>query len=307
MEIELTRLYNINKDSLKQMTDGFQNIVYSYKSEDEERIVRVTNMSKRSYVRIEEELKWLQYLEEMGVPVAKAIPSYNHNLIEKVGDFYITAFQKAKGRHVQIHDQNEWNTCFFEKWGATIGKLHYASKSYPRSHNRPTWSKQNRNLYHFKLEGMMKEKYMKLLQDLDSFEVSKDTFGLIHFDLHQGNFFVHENELTLFDFDDCSYFWFAHDIAVSYYHAYWQSSSWHPNWTTFGKDFLHCFLMGYKEENALPDAIITQIPTFLKIRDIFLYQLFQEKWNHNELLDWQKDKLKELWFNIENEVTYPIE
>nr|WP_239454068.1 phosphotransferase [Bacillus suaedaesalsae] len=288
------------------MTDGFQNLVYSYESTGEERILRVTSMTKRSYAMIEEELQWIHYLSEKGISVAGAIPSINGNLIEMMDDFYVTAFHKANGSHVHVDDLAQWNKSFFEKWGQTVGKLHNASKSYPISKNRPTWSKQNRDLYQFQLEGTIKGKYEKLLKELDSFEVTKDTFGLVHFDLHQGNFFVHDNDITLFDFDDCSYYWFAHDIAVSYYHAYWQSTSWHPEWKTFGEDFLHSFLDGYKHQNTLSDEMIKHIPTFLKIRDIFLYQLFQEKWNHDQLLDWQKEKLDELLFNIENEVTYPI-
>ncbi|KAA0544883.1 phosphotransferase [Bacillus sp. BGMRC 2118] len=306
MKKELQRLYNINENTLKQVTDGFQNMVYSYESEGTERILRITSKCKRSYEMIEEELRWIQYLSEKGITVANATPSIEGNLIESVQDFYVISFEKAEGGHVQVGDLSEWNTDLFEKWGQLVGKMHQASKSYPYSKNRPVWSIQNPDLYRLEPQGTLKTKYEKLLKELESFHVSDDTFGLIHFDLHQGNFFVQNQTITFFDFDDCSYYWFAYDIAVSYYHAYWQSMSWHREWKTFGKDFLYFFLKGYQRHNILSAEMVKQLPVFLKIRDIFLYQLFQEKWNHNQLLDWQREKLAELLNNIENEVTYPV-
>ena len=50
---------------------------------------------------------------------------------------------------------------------------------------------------------------------LDSLPKDDDCYGLIHADIHQGNFFVDENDnITIFDFDDCHYHWFAYDLAV---------------------------------------------------------------------------------------------
>ena len=42
-----------------------------------------------------------------------------------------------------------------------------------------------------------------------------DRFGLIHSDLHLGNIMCSGDELTIIDFDDAGYGWFAHEIAVA--------------------------------------------------------------------------------------------
>jgi Ser/Thr protein kinase RdoA (MazF antagonist) len=49
---------------------------------------------------------------------------------------------------------------------------------------------------------------------LRSLPTPVDGYGLLHTDLHHGNFFVDEGRITAFDFDDIGYNWFASDIAV---------------------------------------------------------------------------------------------
>src|SRR5271154_671527 len=43
-------------------------------------------------------------------------------------------------------------------------------------------------------------------------------FGMIHADLHDGNLLSDGERLTVIDFDDCAFGWFAYDIAVALYH-----------------------------------------------------------------------------------------
>jgi Ser/Thr protein kinase RdoA (MazF antagonist) len=42
-----------------------------------------------------------------------------------------------------------------------------------------------------------------------------DLYGLIHADLHQGNYLFHGDEVRVIDFDDCGWGHFAHDLAVT--------------------------------------------------------------------------------------------
>jgi Ser/Thr protein kinase RdoA (MazF antagonist) len=42
-----------------------------------------------------------------------------------------------------------------------------------------------------------------------------DDYGLVHGDLNPTNFHVNDNQITLFDFDDCAYKWFINDIAIA--------------------------------------------------------------------------------------------
>ena len=43
----------------------------------------------------------------------------------------------------------------------------------------------------------------------------RESFGLVHRDAHELNFFVdQQGTITLFDFDDCARCWLADDIAM---------------------------------------------------------------------------------------------
>ena len=51
---------------------------------------------------------------------------------------------------------------------------------------------------------------------MDTLRQESDAYGLVHADLHMGNFFVdHSGQMTVFDFDDCCFHWFGYDCAVS--------------------------------------------------------------------------------------------
>lgn len=310
--MEAAKRYDLNAGTLQPLTEGYQNVMYSFETPKGSRILRITPESKRSYEERVAEINWLHYLDQLGLSVSNSIPSIENRLIETVymdGEkYYLTAFIKAEGCPVNVGDRSEWNISFFQKWGRVMGKMHHVTKSFqPNGPKRMSWHETNRDMYHFKkLPVGIADKYEKLLKRVDTFQRDQDTFGLIHFDFHQGNFLTKDNTITLFDFDDCAYYWFAHDIAVSYYHAYWQGTSWYPEWKTFGKDFMISFLDGYQHENSLPKEILQQIPTFLKMREIFLYQLFLEKWNMNELEEWQSETLQNLKYQIEDEIPHPF-
>nr|WP_241745325.1 hypothetical protein [Lysinibacillus sphaericus] len=64
------------------------------------------------------------------------------------------------------------------------------------------------------------------------------------------------------------------------------------------------FFAGYRTENMLHKDIIIQIPIFLKIREIYLYQLFKEKWNTGNLEEWQGYTLQNLEDKIRNQEPY---
>ncbi|EGG34281.1 phosphotransferase [Paenibacillus sp. HGF5] len=63
--------------------------------------------------------------------------------------------------------------------------------------------------------SILKERLTKLT----SLPKSKDTYGLTHTDFHQSNFYLHNGDIYLFDFDDCGYTYFVNDIANGWFNA----------------------------------------------------------------------------------------
>lgn len=59
----------------------------------------------------------------------------------------------------------------------------------------------------------------ELREQLANLPDTPDNFGLIHWDINVGNFTVDETgKITLFDFDECQYSWYAEDITIQLYY-----------------------------------------------------------------------------------------
>lgn len=297
----IEHIYGINTKDLIPISVGFHNTVFSYQN----RIFRLSSCRRRSLTDIESEIAFLQDLGEKGIPVSLPTKSPNGRFIESNEQHNIVCFEKAKGKPVDVTDREVWNKDLFYKWGKLIGEIHHASKDIKV--DRPAWSIENTDLLKLlpKINSeIIASRYQQLLNQLLSYEMRSDLYGLIHNDFHQGNFFVNEGKITVFDFDDSAYHWFAYDLATSFYHAYWQSSSFTPEYTEFSSAFWENFLKGYQQEHTISKELIQQIPILLKIREIFLYTLFLEKWDIGNLDDWQDYTLTNLKNNIETGEPY---
>jgi amicoumacin kinase len=306
-------LYDANSGRLESLSGGFQNIVFKYHADSSEQILRVTSRSKRTIESIQSELDFIGCLAKAGVAVSKPIPSKNGCYIEEFyyqGDsYYLTSFEQAIGKPIDVSNPDEWNREFFKNWGRTLGQMHNVAQKHNHQfefYKRPSWSGLNGDISTFLATNSKKAliTYEKLMKTINSLPREKDTYGLIHNDFHQGNFFVLEGQLTIFDFDDTSFCWFAQDIAASFYHAVWQGLAFNPEYKNFPLEFIYSFLEGYRLEINLSKEILKQIPLFLKLREFFLYTLFHQKWDLQNLLDWQAYTLEDLTYRIENEIPY---
>ena len=55
----------------------------------------------------------------------------------------------------------------------------------------------------------------ELYAELSSLSIGPDRFGRIHADLHLGNLMANDDHVTVIDFDDAGYGWFAYELAVA--------------------------------------------------------------------------------------------
>ncbi|MHA2295082.1 MAG: phosphotransferase enzyme family protein [Candidatus Hodarchaeales archaeon] len=103
---------------------------------------------------------------------------------------------------------------------------------------------------------------------------TKDSFGLIHSDLHAGNFLVENNRITtILDFDRACYKWFISDIAVALYYPLYMSQLIESQKAQkeFVSYFLPLFCEGYESENKLEPIWKDELNTFIGVRDAVLY------------------------------------
>jgi Ser/Thr protein kinase RdoA (MazF antagonist) len=272
---EAMQRYGIPQGQIKAL-DGFENFMFEFTRESQPGIMRIGHSQRRTPQLIQAEVDWLNYLAEGGAGVAKALLSAGGNLVEGVDDgqgdqFLVTAFAKAHGRHPR---KETWTAALFERYGQLLGRIHHLSKTYTPPHPdcvRYHWDDDiNASVEAFMPaeDGQILEHYNNLFAYLKTLPRDREGYGMIHQDAHGGNFFVDDqNQITLFDFDDCCYGHFVYDLAMVIFYSLTD----HLRTTDDLSAFLRPFLQGYRSENDLDPAWLKEIPHFLKLREIDLY------------------------------------
>jgi Ser/Thr protein kinase RdoA (MazF antagonist) len=95
-----------------------------------------------------------------------------------------------------------------------------------------------------------------------------DTFGLLHGDLHQGNYLFRGAEVSAIDFDDCGWGHFIYDVAVTLSEV---SALCHYPALREG------LLAGYQRVRPLPAGLDRHLPAFLALRELKLVMWLLEE------------------------------
>ncbi|URM31923.1 phosphotransferase [Cytobacillus firmus] len=281
-------IYSLNTVNYKKLGD-FENFVFQASKDGEELILRITHSTHRKLEELLSEVDWMSYLRSEGVKVPKVIPSKNGNMVEALeasdaSVFYASLFSKAEGKPISVLAP-EFNQKLYHAWGRAVGKMHAATKSYipsPGIIQRMQWDEDELltvEKYIPKEDQLIVKNTNDLMNLLHALPKNINNYGLIHTDIHSGNFFYDGKDIQVFDFDDCCYHWFASDIAIPlYYSIFYKFKEADPaEVEVFGRVFLESFLNGYQLENEIPCDLEKQLPLFLRLRDITLYSVLHKK------------------------------
>jgi amicoumacin kinase len=272
---EALRRYGVTPDRAR-LLDGFESFMYEFAGASDETILRIGHSLRRSDTLIQAEVDWINYLAAGGASVARAILSAQGRLVEAIddghgGQFMATAFVKAQGKSPW---DLGWSHTLYETYGQLIGRLHALSQHYRPTHpawQRPQWDDPELlDVERFlpASDTIVLQKYRELLAYLRGLPRSIETYGLIHQDAHGTNFFVDEAGcITLFDFDDCAYSWYANDIAIVLFYLITNRT----DASEVTREFMPHFLRGYRRESRLDPSWLKELPHFLKLREIDLY------------------------------------
>jgi Ser/Thr protein kinase RdoA (MazF antagonist) len=265
-----------------RLLDGFESHILEFERGGESLILRLSHSSRRTPELIHGEIDWINYLAAGGAGVARALPSPRGELVEPIDDgagghFLATAFIKARGK---MPWDAGWTPALYQAYGRLIGRTHALTKDYAPA--RPEWRRPEWDAPVFDYvtqylparESVALERYREALGQVKRLPRSRDNYGLTHQDAHGANMHVDEaGRITLFDFDDCGYHYFANDIAMCLF--YMTVGKW--NSPERAREFLTHFMRGYREENTPADWWLDALPAFLKLREIELYaQLHRE-------------------------------
>lgn len=295
---EVANRYGLVRDKLVPIIGGYQNLVYEYIQNDKSYILRLSNFSTRNTDEINSELDWCSHLIDYGVPLSKPLLSLNGLVTELVNynEIKITAtlFEKARGAKLSYPEYLN-NVEVFKELGRITGRIHNASKEYvPKNKMRHEWLENYylKNVYNYIPEEKIKIRntYKNLVNYFKALPHDNNSFGLIHGDINVGNFCISNNEITLFDFDECQYSWFVEDIAIQlFYTVYPFGDDAIDERQAMADKFIKYFMSGYYLENDLDDYWLKKIPEFLKLRELIVHVGIYKKWDLKNLSQWQKD------------------
>ena len=276
---ETSGLYGFQVDKLVMLSGGFENKMFGFDVPDNRIVVRVTPPGHKTLAEVNAEMDWLAYLSEHDAPVVRVVPSQTTSLVETVdtdeGLISVVCFEWAQGRMVTNED---FSPELFQTWGQAVGLLHRLTKDYkPPSGTtgRIQWYDDeylNRTLIPSEQEKVL-ERFDMLIEYFKDRPTSRDTFGLIHQDVHQDNLLLHGKRLTVLDFDDCVYGYFVFDIANALGFSIWEKPDNMKN-REFADLYIKNFMEGYQRENHLDESWEEDLPKALKLFEFIHYIAF---------------------------------
>lgn len=260
---------------------GFHNWVYETHLGNQTVVMRISHEPFHPPELVLGEVSWIQYLTDNGVSACRPILSPRGNLVEVLEvegkNYPIVFFEKASGSPPKDDD---WNEALFESIGQMIGKMHHLTRNYhaPAEVTHPTWqdSLQQIKKYMTFEDPEIASKLQEILEYPKHLPIDQDSYGLVHADVHAGNFFVDNGQLMLFDFQDCHYSWFAEDLAMALFYAIFME---YPRGMEhdFPALFWKSLQTGYEKENHLDTRWLREIPYFIRQREIALYIVLTAK------------------------------
>ena len=278
---EAAHLFGAEADALELLGD-FENYVFGYEKEGQQRVLRISHPSHRTRLQIEAELHWVDYLADAGVRVARPIGSTQGALLHTIelgaATFHVCAFERMPGRHPQTED---WTPELFRNWGQFLGRCHSLSVGYepppdlPRRHTRMNdpYVLQGRDWIP---EAKYREQWDRVWTEIAGLSQDVQHYGVCHTDLHQSNFHVDGGRIHAFDTDDCCYCWFVEDISSVFFYG-----AKHPASGADVKAFFDwswpAFWAGYRSEHRLDPEWLDRVHLFQRARELILYAVAHKK------------------------------
>jgi Ser/Thr protein kinase RdoA (MazF antagonist) len=268
---QAARRWDIEPDQLKDL-GGFESFVYEADIRGDEAILKIGHSDRRSAELLVAEADFTRFLAGRGIPVASAIESTGGHLVESIDDgagahFMATAWTKAHGRPPS---RECLDPAFWFAHGRLLGEIHAASREYrPTGRLRPSWDEPiflEDSLHIPESDHVGIAIRDSLLTELRSLPTTDGAYGLVHHDAHGGNVMYDGTQVTLFDFDDCGYNWFANDLAIVMYYGLLAfedpAEAARTIWPTF--------IAGYQDRHRIEAHWFELFPQFLAWRDVLL-------------------------------------
>jgi len=299
-------------DELSRL-NAFENHVYEFTNPDGvELILRVSHSARRTHDYTQGEIEFVRFLAAAGLPVAKPVLSDYGQFIERIEDdepgqyFLASAFERAPG--VVFDDapalkEAYWGPPLFRELGRTFARLHDRAQQYRLSNAR--FKRQEWHEYDVvdvdrfapPDETLVRQRTAEIIQRLQRLPRTPDVYGVIHADLHMHNFCFDDGKITVFDFDNAEYAWFAKDIAVILFYVGRTATTEHR--AAAAAAFLAPFLEGYRELRPFTAEWLAAFPDLLALQRSMNYALFHQYRDPSTLTEEDRDAWRRFRRDIE--------
>ncbi len=272
-------LYNFQIDRLEKLGGGYENKLYGHNDSTIRIVVRVTPPGHKTESEVRAEMDWLQFLAENGAPVERVVRSKRGELVEIIdtddGKIPVVCFEWASG---QLVKRDDFSPELFQIWGKAVGMMHRLTKHYEPtivSDGKIQWYD---DVYLDRLlipthQQKVLDRFDRLIKHFKNLPRTRDSFGLIHQDVHHANLFLDGDRITVLDFDDSVYGFFIFDIANALGFSIWEKQYDMSN-EQFAEFFLNFFMKGYEQQNHLDEFWMDQLEPALKLFEFIHYNAF---------------------------------
>ncbi|MED3647869.1 phosphotransferase enzyme family protein [Halalkalibacterium halodurans] len=240
------------------------NFIFMFQHHGKKYYLRFNDSCERNLTMIKEELKLVQYLGSQALAVAQPVLSKNNNLVEVVitpiGTFYAVVFEALDGEHLSFEEMNEEQLFV---WGEMLGTIHENLKNVPNdlAIKRPSWKDDLEKVKEWLPPNeiaAMKELEM-ISEWANQLPITKENFGIIHYDFELDNVRFNEITISALDFDDCAYYWYVADIVYALRDA--------------GKfrvttPAIKTFMKGYKSSTFLDEELLEEANGFERLHHL---------------------------------------
>ncbi len=250
--------------------------IYLIETSDKTYILKVSHHHWRSKTDIQFELEFLDFLYQQDIPVANPLKTKTGELFVTIhaveGDRYAALFPYAPGEV----PQGDLNLDQSIVMGQTLGKIHASSLEFCNKTPRqaldlkyllddsfevilPYLDRQSQDL------AYLEQAISKIKQQLTCLEQTSPLWSVCWGDPHSGNVhFTQDNQITLFDFDQCGYGWRVFDIA-----KFFQVSL---N-AGIKRQVRDAFLDAYQEIQQLTDAEVLSLQALTQMAHIWSWAI----------------------------------
>jgi Ser/Thr protein kinase RdoA (MazF antagonist) len=291
--IKACNLYEISLEQLNEL-NGFENFVYDFRKDNVDYVLRLVHSDHRTYDLVLAEIEFIDFLDKHSAYVSTVFKSINNQVVEKVyindrDYFSVSVFVKGQGQRINSKYRNE---VFWEELGEQIGLFHFLVKDFTPLNKRNHWQEDSLYLNAERIlldDTTLLSKFNEISNRILSLPKTKDNYGLIHTDIHEGNIVIDdEGKFTIFDFDDSAYKHFISDIAIVIFYQFAFKEMSNKDKSENTVKILKPLLKGYQKNNVLPLEEFRNLNLFLQLRQITLYIALKSSGPEITSTDWAK-------------------